>query len=294
MANGDDTGGEQRSSEEIRTALIERETGLKVVQYAVVDGLAIFEGDIILGTVEEVEQATAQVRAAGEVRAEADVTTEAVVITGNHRWANCQVPFKIDPALPNPQRVTDAIAHWQQHTNYRFIARTTEKDFVTFTSGNGCSSTVGRQGGQQFVNLGTGCSTGNAIHEIGHTIGLWHEQSRQDRDLFVRIQWQNVEAGKEHNFNQHITDGDDVGPYDYGSIMHYDRKAFSKNGQDTIVPATPASIGQRTTLSAGDIAAANSLCAPAQQVRKPPRRHAVAHHLGGGDADPGNEGDATG
>ena len=34
---------------------------------------------------------------------------------------------------------------------------------------------------------------------------------------------QNIEAGKEHNFDQHITDGDDVGPYDFGSIMHYDR-----------------------------------------------------------------------
>jgi hypothetical protein len=56
-------------------------------------------------------------------------------------------------------------------------------------------------------------------------------------------------------FNQHITDGDDLGGYDYGSIMHYPRTAFSRNGLDTIVPTNAtAVIGQRNGLSADDIA----------------------------------------
>ena len=67
----------------------------------------------------------------------------------------------------------------------------------------------------------------------------------------------------EHNFNQHITDGDDVGPYDFGSIMHYPRDAFA-DGSDTITPlaALPPGVvmGQRNGLSAGDIAAAGVLC----------------------------------
>ena len=57
------------------------------------------------------------------------------------------------------------------------------------------------------------------------------------------------------HFDQHITDGDDFGPYDYGSIMHYPRNAFSKNGQDTITPVQPnVQIGQRSGLSGGDVA----------------------------------------
>ena len=227
-----------------------------------VDGLAIFEGDIVLGTVEEVARMSEMLRA--EM---ASGVAAGVGITGaQFRWPNCRVPFTIDPALPNQARVTDAIAHWEANTNYRFVARTTETDFVTFRVGSGCSSSVGRRGGQQFVNLAAGCTTGSTIHEIGHVIGLWHEQSREDRDLFVRINWDKITAGNEHNFNQHITDGDDIGAYDFGSIMHYPRNAFSVDGSDTITPiaAVPAgvTVGQRAGLSAGDIAAANTLCTP--------------------------------
>lgn len=95
------------------------------------------------------------------------------------------------------------------------------------------------------------------IHEIGHALGLFHEQSRSDRDAFVDIIEANITAGHEHNFDLEISDN--VGPYDFLSVMHYPYNAFGIDGQTTIEPL-PAyqefkfQMGQRSELSEHDAA----------------------------------------
>jgi len=260
------------SSDDVRTGFIAGVTfGLRPVHYSVVNGRAMFEGDISLGPVEQVEEATLRLREQMPERrlgAAETVVTRGVGITGQrYRWPDALMPYVIGEDLPTPVRVTDAMRHWEERTVMRFVERTSANadrfpNYVEFhPSDDGCWADVGMQGdGRQEIGLGDGCGTGSTIHEIGHAWGLWHEQSREDRDEFVRINWDNIQSGREHNFNQHITDGDDYGPYDYGSIMHYGMYAFSKNGDPTIEPLrSGVTIGQRDALSPGDVNAVHAM-----------------------------------
>ena len=224
---------------------------LKEVTYRVHAGQALVEGDIVLGPVDLVERA----KAAVDKRA-GDLAPFGVVISGpGHRWPDKKIYYAIDPHLPRQERVTDAIKHWEEKTQIRFVKRGKEKNYVTFKRGSGCSSSIGMVGGQQFVSLGDECSTGNAIHEIGHVVGLFHEQSREDRDEHVEIKWANIQNGKQDQFKQHITDGDDVGAYDFASIMHYPANAFAKDPRKPTIVTKPAGqpIGQRKALSEDDV-----------------------------------------
>ena len=62
-------------------------------------------------------------------------------------------------------------------------------------------------GGEQPVWLPDSCTVGNVIHEIGHAVGLWHEQSREDRDAHVKVMEENIDKRKRHNFFQESAPG---------------------------------------------------------------------------------------
>ena len=67
---------------------------------------------------------------------------------------------------------------------------------------------------------------GTILHELGHLIGFWHEQSRPDRDNYVTIVWDNIMEGGKDNFRKHypgVVDSRGV-KYDYASIMHYRKR----------------------------------------------------------------------
>ena len=115
-------------------------------------------------------------------------------------------------------------------------ARGNEQDYINIINQSGCWSLVGRQGGKQDISLASsGCLYRSTIkHEIIHSLGYYHEQGRQDRDNFVKINFANMQSFHKHNFVWTQNTETFGVSYDGRSIMHYGYKYFSKNGLPTI------------------------------------------------------------
>ncbi len=257
MTNNDGVvaGDEMAASADVRSGYLSGPGFTDVpVKFSVVGDRAIFQGCIDMGTVAEVERHTAQVlaRAAGPSE-----TIQGIGLPADSAflWPNGVVPFVIDGGLPNQARVTDAIAHLHANTGIRFVPRTTHANYVRYVSNGDAdfsSSPIGMRGGEQTIRISNGATMGTVVHESLHSLGILHEQSRCDRDGFVKIHYENIQAGMESNFDKFCDGYVDYYEYDYGSIMHYPSTAFG-GGKVTIeVLRSGVTIGQRTALSFGD------------------------------------------
>lgn len=229
------------------------EVGHADVLYAVVDGQAMWTGDVRLGPAAELEHRGASISSglwpSGEVR---------------YKWA-----AGIDGTAK--ARLQEAMQEWASRTPVRFVeADPGEADgYVEFRSSEaGCSANLGapKDGVLHVLNLAVpGCTSRNtALHELGHVLGMMHETARADRDTYVTVHWDNVQAGYAHNFDKHSNGkGVDRGAYDYDSIMHYHSFAFA------IDPAKPTIewangkllLGSNQGLSSGDVAAVSAMYA---------------------------------
>jgi len=175
-----------------------------------------------------------------------------------------QVPVTLSAEFNTRERRLIAVnmGKIQSRTCIRFVQRTNEAAYISVENKRGCYSYIGRTGGRQTLSLmRRGCVySGIIIHEFLHALGFHHEQNRSDRDKYVNINLQNIRPGLQSQFRKRNTYNLGTN-YDYSSIMHYGRYAFSKNRWPTITPVPNPSvkIGQRRGMSETDILRINRL-----------------------------------
>jgi Astacin (Peptidase family M12A)/Divergent InlB B-repeat domain len=146
----------------------------------------------------------------------------------------------------------------------QFVKRAEQADYIEFqmevrgdSGGCAASANLGRVGGMQPI-AGTYRAGAESLcvsvllHEIGHALGLYHEQSRSDRDAHTRINWVNISNRSQYDKQ---TPALDIGLYDAGSIMHYETDTFAIDRNDVTMETTPVGIpvGKTETYSAGDV-----------------------------------------
>ncbi len=233
------------------------DTHLRVVDN--INGLAVSEGDIILGESDDFFSRSNQ---------------RATLGLSNHVygtvWPNGLVPYNISNELSaaGVAKIRSAIQRWNDTGAITLVERTATTaaaypNYINFIKADQCASWVGFQNtGPQSIYAGDKCSEGSMVHEIGHALGLLHEHTRPDRDNHVQINWNNIHTDKAHNFDI-LDDAILLGEYDLNSIMHYGSHFFSQNGQATLTPLhdTNAQIGQREYISDGDAQSVKQLYA---------------------------------
>ncbi|UJR24090.1 hypothetical protein I4U23_027057 [Adineta vaga] len=197
-----------------------------------------------------------------------------VPMAGSHvKWPGGIVPYEISTAYSAAQQNTilEAMRTLENSTimangsaclTFRPATPADYPYYLQIENGVGCSSYVGRYTGYTLnrtvtLEIPSCIYTGVIMHELIHALGFYHEQSRPDRDTYVKINWGTIIPGMQNNFIKYNASDvvDLYTPYDYDSIMHYGRKFFSVNGSDTIEPLSPptAVIGLQIALSPIDI-----------------------------------------
>ncbi|HEY0704543.1 MAG TPA: choice-of-anchor D domain-containing protein [Candidatus Acidoferrales bacterium] len=236
----------------------------KPIVYQVRNGMAVIEGDIILGPATLVGNGSSTrtpVHAQNPTRQSA-VTPDTLSISyTTNLWPSVDGVFQIPYIITGSSTsLSTAITNFNQtFTGFiQLVARSSQSNYVNISvegDGNEGFSNVGMVGGEQSLNCGAGCDVGTWIHEMGHTVGLLHEHQRPDRASYITLNLVNADLPNvPGNFTLIGYDSQTIGLFDHASIMEYGAFDFSKAGLpviESIPPGMPLS--NDSAYSAGDI-----------------------------------------
>ncbi|XP_067284790.1 meprin A subunit beta-like [Pseudorasbora parva] len=188
------------------------------------------------------------------------------VIPGN-LW-DIPVPYELSANLSLNSRgvILRAFEQFRLKSCIDFKPRAAEEFYISVEYRDGCWSSIGRtSSGGQTLSIGKDCGRKAIVeHEFLHALGFSHQHTRYDRDDYVTINYGNITKGYESSLsksseNVSITQGTS---YDYYSVMHFDKNAFSNGKGPTIITKSPEFqdvIGQLMEMSESDVTELNKL-----------------------------------
>lgn len=190
-------------------------------------------------------------------------------------WTNKNIPivYGTGTSMLTKAAVDEARREYELRTCLSLPLRTNEDNYITVRVLGGCFSSVGMIGGNQILSIGIGCEQmSTVVHEFMHAFGVWHEQSRADRDDYIEINYDAIDPELAYNFDNYgFNETDDRRvSYDFDSVMHYDKTAFSIDGNSTIITRDPEFqdvIGQRSGFSVGDVTKLSRMYGCSQPLR---------------------------
>ncbi|XP_070767905.1 meprin A subunit beta-like [Enoplosus armatus] len=194
-------------------------------------------------------------------------TQRSSIVSGNRRWTS-PVPYVFEKDLEMNAKgvILRAFDQFRLKSCIDFKPRDSEGYYISVQKLDGCFSYIGRvQGNGQVVSIGRYCDEISTVeHEFLHALGFYHEQSRYDRDDYLTIAFENIQEGFENNFRKVENEASTTHgvPYDYLSVMHYGKNAFSNGNGSTIITKDPKFqdvIGQRLEVSPSDVKELNLL-----------------------------------
>lgn len=148
-------------------------------------------------------------------------------------WPNGVVFYEFDANVTAANRAVmrGAMAAWTTGTGVVFREGRGRFSlfpiYIHIQNSTGNNSALGMIPNGQIMNISSWGTPFIIVHELGHALGLHHEHERPDRDLFVQINTGNIQNGQANQFTKLPAGTPVYGGYDFDSIMHYSRCAFS-------------------------------------------------------------------